>query len=344
MSAIRRILVIQLRQLGDILMITPLLRRLKQLHPEAEIDVLCEAAGAQLLEHNPNVRRVVICPRKAGLAEFGAMLKVLRGRHYNWVIDAQALPKTAFLTLFTGARLRTGFPRDTFRRLCYNRLITQRGAEYSALEKLRMSGDDSLAPGNLALEFPVTSVDEAWARHFAKEFFTRPVVALFGVSRRNYKKWPPAKLAELGDRLAERGFLPWLVHGPGEQLDAQAIAEMMTREVLVDYPLPSFPQLCALMGYCALFAGNDGGPKHLATLNGVPTVTVFGHVHPECWTQPDDPAQRWLATASRTRSQPTKGACLEVERLEEIPVDAVCHVIHELIAAGYVANPAGESA
>ena len=339
MKSVRSILVIQLRQLGDILMITPLLRRLKQMHPEAEIDVLCESIGQQLLESNPHLRRVVVCPRSSGLRELSAMLKVLRARHYDWVIDAQALPKTAVLSLLTGAPKRSGFPRDMLRKLCYNHMVSQQGAEYSASEKLRLSGEQRVLAKDLQLDFPLTGVDEAWAHNFAREFFTRPVAALFGVSRRDYKKWPPAKLAELGDRLAERGFLPWLVYGPGEQRDAHAIAEMMTRDVLVDYPLPSFPQLCALLGHCALFAGNDGGPKHLAALQGVPTVCVFGHVHPECWTRPEDPGQRWVATHSDTREHPTHGPCLEVRELREIPVDAVWKQVEALLEEGLVKDP-----
>jgi hypothetical protein len=62
-------------------------------------------------------------------------------------------------------------------------------------------------------------------------------------------------------------------------------------------------------------------------------VAVFGHVHPENWTCPDDSTQRWVATASRTRAVPTRGVCTEAQALEDIPVDAVWEVVEALATA-----------
>jgi ADP-heptose:LPS heptosyltransferase len=131
--------------------------------------------------------------------------------------------------------------------------------------------------------------------------------------------------------LCEAGFQPFLVYGPGEEEPAQELAGHIGAAALVDYPLPAFPVLKEILARCALFVGNDGGPKHLAALSGLPTVTVFGRVHPESWTRPGDTTQRWVATASDTRRLPTTGPCLEARRLEEIPAESVWQEVQALL-------------
>ena len=337
---VKRILVIQLRQLGDLLMITPVLRALQALHPEASLDVLCEPSGSLVLGHNPRVSALRLLPRKEGLAGWLDLVRELRAQRYDLVVDCQGLPSTALLAWLSGARVRLGFARDVLRNLLYTRPYDRRNTDYSALDKLKLLQDSRVDLEDLQLEFPVLEESRQAAEQFARERFHAPVAALFGVSRRSYKVWPPEKLAVLGDRLAEVGYQPFLVYGPGEQEAARAIAARMTHEALVDYPMPDFGTLKEILARCALFAGNDGGPKHLAALSGVPSVTVYCHVHPESWTRPDDPRQRWVATASASRALPTQGPCEAVDTLAEIEVDTVWSRVEALARDGFIPFPA----
>lgn len=334
-----RILVIQLRQLGDLLMVTPLLRALAARHPGAVLSVLCEPAGRMILEHNPRVSRLHVLPRKPRPTDLLSLVRELRAACYDLVVDCQGLPKTALLARLSGAPQRLGFARGTWRDHLYTRTYLRRNSDYSALDKLKLLQDPAVDLQDLDLEYPVSPAADTAAREFAERYLEPPVAALFGVSRRAYKVWPPEKLALLGDRLAAAGYQPFLVYGPGEQDTAREIAARMKHGALVDYPLPDFPTLKGILARCALFAGNDGGPKHLAALSGVPTVTVYGHVHPEAWTRPGDPRQLWVATAGHTRRRPTAGPCEAEERLEDIPVDAVWRKVIELANRGSIPNP-----
>lgn len=331
-----RILVIQLRQLGDLLMVTPLLRALAARHPGAELAVLCEPAGRMILEHNPRVARLHLLPRKPGITDLLDLVLELRAARYDLVVDCQGLPKTALLARLSGAPRRLGFARGSWRDRLYTQAYRRSNSDYSALDKLKLLQDESIDLQDLDLEYPVSPAADTAAREFAERYLKPPVAALFGVSRRAYKVWPPEKLAMLGDRLAAAGYQPFLVYGPGEQPAAQEIAARMEHGALVDYPLPDFPTLKGILARCALFAGNDGGPKHLAALSGVPSVTVYGHVHPEAWTRPGDPRQLWVATAAHTRRQPTSGACEVEERLENLAVDAVWNRILALAEGGWI--------
>lgn len=346
-----RVLVIQLRRLGDILMTTPLLRQLRRRLPGARIEVLCEAAGQQLLAHNPHVDEILTLPARATIVDLAEVLLRLRARRYDWVVDCQALPKTALLARLSGASVRLGFGGRWWRPLLYSHRYDRSNADYSALDKLRLldrllEPSCAVDPRDLELDFPVGEEVRREAEWFCRTQFPGtarlaparpggpwrwPVAALFGVSRQPYKVWPAARLAEVGGRLAGRGFTPWLVHGPGEEAAAREVALGIGPGVLVDTPLPTFPVLKEILARCALFVGNDGGPKHLAALSGIPTVAVFGRVHPESWTRPGDPHQRWVATASRSRAVPTAGACEEVLELADLPVDSVWREVEALL-------------
>ena len=357
-----RVLVIQLRRLGDLLMVTPLLRQLRRAFPAARVDLLCEASGLPLLRLNPHLEEILTLPARSTAVDLLDMARQLRARRYDWVIDAQGLPKTALLARLSGATMRLGFGGAPWRRAAYSHCYTRRNADYSALDKLRLLGralDAAAAPDlhDLGLDFPVDDDARRRAEQFCRAWFHGapllpparpggprrwPVAALFGVSRQPYKVWPPERLAEIGRRLAARGYAPFLVHGPGEEEAARRAAQGL-EGALVGYPPPDLPALKEILARCALFVGNDGGPKHLAACSGLPTLAVFGRVHPECWTRPGDPTQRWVATASASRDIPTAGPCEPVATLAELSVEAVWRAVATLLEEQaplfYRANP-----
>jgi len=347
-----RILVIQLRRLGDVMMTTPLLRQLRRAMPRARIDLLSEEASRPLVGLNPHLDEFIRMPAHATLVDLLDMARLLRARRYDWVIDCQGLPKTALLARSTGAPVRVGYGGRWWRRPAYTARHVAAGAEYSARDKLRLLArllDGCAAPdlADLDLEIPVGPEVRRAGEAFCRSWFDGapvlpparpdgprrwPVAALFGVSRRSYKVWPPEHLVEIGRRLERRGLRPFLVFGPGEAEAALRVAAGLGPGALVDYPVPGILVLKEILARCALFVGNDGGPKHLASASGIPAVAVFGHVHPEAWTRPDDPGQRWVATASSSRRLPTAGPCEPAATLAELPVEAVWRTLERLLA------------
>ena len=94
----RTILVAAPRRIGDVLLTTPLVRSLKARWPEAQIDMLVFRGTEGVLEHNPDVRRVIVVAQRAGFRErlrdalsmwrrydlACAALKPDRPRFYSW--------------------------------------------------------------------------------------------------------------------------------------------------------------------------------------------------------------------------------------------------------------------
>jgi heptosyltransferase-3 len=321
---VEKILLIRLRELGDTLLMTPLLRQLRRLHPNAQVDVLCQQANRCVLELNPNVSNTVILPPRAPARQFLGVAADLRRNRYDLVVDVQGLPKTAIMARLAGGRKRIGMIRPGWRnRLCYTHPYRVRHAEYAARLHLRLLQDDRVDLDDVDLDFPVGIEAEAAADAFWRKYLRPPVVAIFGICRFGCRAWASEKTAAVADRLAALGMQPWLVYGPGQADLARKITIQMRRSSLHEYEMPSFSVLRALLARCDLFFGNDGGPKHLAVAAGIPTVTVYRAESAVAWAPANTQLHRVVCTRACSGVTQLAGTFTDTDAITDIPVSAV---------------------
>jgi ADP-heptose:LPS heptosyltransferase len=101
------------------------------------------------------------------------------------------------------------------------------------------------------------------------------------------KTWLPDRFAAAMDALAAQGTVVWM-WGPRERAGVEACRALMRAPSLLAPPT-GWQELGALLKRCALWIGNDSGPKHVAVALGVPTITLFGPTNPTTWHPPDGP-------------------------------------------------------
>ncbi|HEX6939043.1 MAG TPA: glycosyltransferase family 9 protein [Longimicrobiales bacterium] len=318
-----RILLVQLGRLGDVLLATPAIRALREAYPAAGLEFLTRPAFAPVLDRNPaldRVRRYRARHTEAALAReaFGA-------DRYDVVVDFQSTPHSALLARLTRAPVRIG--RDKRLRLGYTHRLRLSGEHaYSAAHKIELLRPLGIGVGSLRLELPVADEDHAYAAALWDRLGwppDAPAAALSPVSRRPYKRWPLDRFAAVGDALSRRfdGRL-LITSGPGERGVARAVASMMREPAVWDYGATTLGQLAAVYARCALWVGNDNGPKHIAAAVGTPTVAIFRPGQAAAWTNPEAPAQ--------VAVEPPPGAG---ERpLEAIPVERVLAAVDEALA------------
>ncbi len=284
-----KILVVQTRRLGDVLLTTPLLRALKTHLPGVTVHVLAEPLHARAVRHNPHVDDV-IAPR--GLLPLAWRLRQAR---YDTVLDCMGKPWTACLARLSAAGRRIGFERPG-RSLFYSHATAPPTDHlYSALEKLLLAGPLGIHDTDCRLDFFAAAADWDEAAAVLTTLGVRAedrLVAFSPVSRRPNKAWPPERFAALCDRWHElRGWRFLSMFGPGE--------EGQVREVLAAARHPNahlFPRAAlslggvrAIMERCLLYLGNDNAIRHIAIAAARPTAAVFGHPHPVSWTPPGSP-------------------------------------------------------
>ncbi len=306
-----RILLIQLGRLGDVLLGTPAIRSLREAIPAAEIDFLTRPAFAPILEVNPSLDRVRrYTPRRT---EAALLREAFGPDRYDVVVDFQSTPHSAILARLTRAPMRIGW--DKRYRIGYTHRLRQSGEHvYAAAHKVELLRPLGVAVGSLRLELPVSAADREHAAALWERLgwpVDAPAAALSPVSRRSYKRWPLDRFAAVGDALSRRfGGRLLITSGPGEEHVARTVAETMREPAVWDYGRTTLGQLAAIYERCALWVGNDNGPKHIAAAVGTPTVTIFRPGQGAAWTNPEAPAQV-VVEAPRGGERPLEAVSVE---------------------------------
>ena len=111
-SAFRKILIVQTAFIGDVLLITPLVKAVTKKYPSSCLDVMVIPACAEILENNIHIANVILFDKKhndRGIFGFIHVLKKTRRRGYDLIIAPHRSLRTALLAFFTGAKVRIGF-------------------------------------------------------------------------------------------------------------------------------------------------------------------------------------------------------------------------------------------
>lgn len=280
MISANRILLIKLRAIGDVLLSTPTIYNLRQAYPNATIDFLTEEFAADVVRGNLWVNDVIAFNKKKD-GSIG-LLREIRSRKYDLVIDLFCNPRSALVTKISGARTRVGYPFRG-RKYAYNVYVTSRSdfvhnVEFN-LDVLRR------------LEIPIISsqpffpIDEQ-SKTFADEWVqkenlkNKTVVGLNPSGGWKTKRWGLEHFAQFGDCVAEKyNAEVVLVWGPGEKHDAEIILKTMRHHPHI-IPQTSLKQLGAILQQCSYVVSNDSGPMHISAAVGVPTLGIFGPTTP----------------------------------------------------------------
>ena len=275
-TAPRRILVVQLRRLGDVILTTPALSALKKRYPGAKLDFLVEATGAEAVAGHPAIDEVLVYDAQGPLDALAWALKI-RARRYDWVIDFLANPRTALLTALSGAAVKAG-PAHVRRSWAYNhKMIQSPKACYAALEKVRWLSGLGVTPED-APALPQIFI----ARRPDK---IENVVGLVVASRQVTRRWPAEAYARLGRLLRERhGCRMKVFWGPGEEALADEVVRGIGAGAERTPETRGVADLAREISACRVVVSNCAGPKHVAVALGVPTVTIHASSDPASWT------------------------------------------------------------
>jgi ADP-heptose:LPS heptosyltransferase len=325
----RRILLTQLRRIGDVLMTTPAVRQVRGAFPGAHIAFLTEPPSDQIYRHNPHVNEVLALDARGGLCARLALLAALRKRRFDLVVDFFSNPSSAQIARFTGAPVRIGFGFRG-RRWAYTETVAPpEGLSYAAADKIALLAPLGIPAQHGANLLPEIFLAPEHAR-FAEATLAQLgvqagdlLVALCPVSRQPYKVWPARHFARLADILIERYQARVLmISGPGEEHFVDAVRLEMMQRALPSIPPPGLLELAALLRRCHLFVGNDGGPRHFAIAVGTPTVAVFGRPFPESWTPPGMAEHRTASYDPGCKRACTYPRC-RIECIDKVPYEEV---------------------
>ncbi|MGQ0644616.1 MAG: glycosyltransferase family 9 protein [Elusimicrobiota bacterium] len=289
----RRILVIQLRRIGDVVVTTPVIDALREAFPAARIDFLVEEAAAPVLEKYPGLDEVL----RLDKTKFLRRLLDIRRRRYDWVLDFMNNPRTAQVALASGAAVRAGF-RVPFWDLAYNRRTDRPASpkyavqsKFDLLRSLGLQPPPFRAPRIALTPEDFAGAQDWWRAQKLDRFSER--VGLVPRHRHEIRQWPAEKFSRLmASLLAAPDRALVLFHGPGEESSVRELAAPFRERVFV-IPPSNLRQAASLLARCDVVVTNDSGAMHLAVAAGAPTVTIYGPTWPESWN-PRVPPHRWV--------------------------------------------------
>jgi ADP-heptose:LPS heptosyltransferase len=323
-AAPRSILVIQLRRLGDVILTTPALEALKKKYPDAKLDFLVEAPGAEAVAGLPAIDEVLVYDAQNPLEALRWAFKI-RARRYDWVIDFLANPRTALLTAMSGAKVKAG-PAHVARRWAYNvKMLQSPQACYAALEKVRWLAAVGISPDDAPL-LPRLMLAPRPAK-------LENVVGLVPPSRKDTRRWPAESYARLGRLLRDKhGCTLKVFWGPGEKALADEVVRAIGGGAFAIGETRGIKDLARELASCRVVVGNCAGPKHVALALGVPTVTIHGSSDPVSWT-PAHPDHRFV----RLEELPCIGCRLNdcpynLECMRQLPAERVLPAVEQLLA------------
>ncbi len=316
----KKILLVQLRRIGDCILCTPAIRALHEKFPDAQIDFLAEYPAEETLRYHPLITKLWVAPMQ-GLAATIELIRGLRRERYDLAIDFFANPRSAQFVFFTGAKTRVGLKRRG-RSWAYTHHFIEEDPDrelYAAdlrLEMLKLLGIPSTSR---ALDIYSDTKDEAAQAKATKlvDSLTGVVVAVATGSANAAKRYPADLTAQVIELLRASHLEVVLTSGPGEQEFAQRILTKLAR------PVPHFadarvPDLAALYRHCSLYVGPDSGPKHVAVACGIPTVTIFGPGNPYNWNDFENPKNVVLFPPCKVRPNCVELECVKLGHLPMI--------------------------
>jgi heptosyltransferase II len=292
----KNILVRGTNWLGDAVMTTPALRRLRVAFPAARLTLLATPRTTGLFTGSSLVDSVLIYHRQEeGVPAFWQMTRVLRAHQFDLALLFQNAFEAALLAKLGEIPLRLGYAAQGRSLLLTHRL--KRGKQHRNRHQVHDYLDlvllaERLYPGNPAtplvpsdllptLHANIDQMQEAEVllRQQGIETPRHPLIALnAGATNSRAKCWPEDRFAALADLLARRLQAQIIFVGaPSERENAaRVLAQMQTRSALNLAGETSVMQLVGLLARCDLLISNDTGPAHIAAALGRPTLTLFG--------------------------------------------------------------------
>jgi heptosyltransferase-2 len=316
-----RILVVAPNWIGDALMAQPLLARLREKVPDAELDMIAPEWVAAVARRMPEVREVISAPLRHGalqLRERWALGRALRQRRYDRAIVLPNSWKSALVPFFAGIPVRSGYVGES--RYGLLNLLHRSDSAPMRLHYARLAeapGTDPAQP----LPQPRLRADPAAAAAAARRHGIHSPYAVLcpGAEYGPAKRWPYFR--ELAQRLDIEVVLL------GSAKDAEAARGIQGRNLIGETTLD---EAIDLVAGAQFVVSNDSGLMHVAAALERPQVALFGSSSPR-HTPPQSPAARvlWLGIECSPCFQ-RECPLGHFRCMRDIPVERVLSEIHSI--------------
>jgi len=275
----QQILIIQTAFLGDVILATPLVEKLRKFYPTAKIDFLLRKGNESLLVEHPHLRQVYVWNKKENKwGNLFALLKEIRAKEYDVVINLQRFFSSGFLTAFSKGKLKIGFdknPLSFFYDQKYPHQIDNKKTSIHEVDRnlsLINSFTDKLT------EKPRLYPSKT---DFEKVKTEQKYVCIAPASVWFTKQLPAEKWIELINKI-DLNTTVFLLGAPNDKSLCEQIKNKSTQpKIEIKAGTLNLLQSAALMQNAIMNYVNDSAPLHLASAMNAPVTAFFCSTVPE---------------------------------------------------------------
>jgi heptosyltransferase III len=266
----RRILIVQMRRMGDVLLTTPLIRALKKNFPSTEVSALVFDSTATILNGNSDLAEIISLPSKPSLRSQLSLAARLFLR-FDLAFCLTTSDRPLVLTRLAGRKAfafaRRGLSWVFTATAPFDDLLTHTVAQNLRLARLvgLQSSVVVVAPRPLSA---------------SRQQLSRPFIVVHPCPKFEYKRWSPLKWQDLINQLIGRGFKV-MISGGSDQEEKEYNQQLIATEDKSGQL--SWGDLAEILKDAAGFVGPDTASTHLAAAIGIPTVALFGPSNPTKW-------------------------------------------------------------
>jgi heptosyltransferase III len=296
----KKVLFIATRQIGDVLVTTPLISKARELWPDAEFHFLGYKGKLDMLKGNPDIAQIIESSDRPKFGEYLSLFNRLFQR-YDLAFVTQPSDRAYLYGLIAAFRrvgVLGGHPQgkghskadkqNTWKKfISMHTVDVDYFAQHVIAEKLRLLEVFFKNPQSLfSKPIQVTPPIGEPLTPVIASALTQPYVVIHPGPLTAYKRWPLAHWQALISNLVQRGFQVVLSASPAKQdlelnQDILSLLDDATRSKVLDTAGKlSIPQAGSLLRGASLYIGVDTSITHLAAACNTPTITLFGATPP----------------------------------------------------------------
>ncbi|MBN1415741.1 MAG: glycosyltransferase family 9 protein [Bacteroidales bacterium] len=329
-----KILIIQTAFIGDVILTTPLIEKLKEHDNNCTIDFLLRKGNESLLENHPYLNKILIFnKKKRKFKNLIDLIKIIRARSYDYVINVQRFFSTGLITGLSAAKIKIGFNKNPLSFLytySYKHHIFPKDQGYHEVDR------------NLALIEKMA--DNAFIRprlypsesDYQKVSMKEDYICIAPASIWFTKQFPMHKWCELIDKLPEK-YLIFLIGGKSDfELCDQILKKAGTKKIENWSGKLTFLQSAAFIEKAKMTFANDSAPVHLASAMNAPVTAIYCSTVPEFGFGPLSDISYIIETDEKLTCRPCglhgKVRCPEKHfRCSEINIDRIIEKVSAVL-------------
>ena len=273
-----KILIIHTAFIGDIVLSTPLLKRVKEMYPEAKITYVTTPVGATILRNNPHITEIIEYDKRgnhSGIKGLLALGRRLRYENFNMVLTPHRYLRSSILSWLTRSPKRIGYDIASGA-LLFTDKIKYDKTKHEVEKLLSFLGD---VPKNPRENYPIElypskkekeAVDKIWEDN---SLSSEKVIAIAPGSKWFTKKWPLEYFNKVIELLVKDGIKVIVIGGKDELflnvVNHKNIIDLRGKTTLLE--------LAEVLKRVKVVLTNDSSPIHIASaFANTKIIAIFG--------------------------------------------------------------------